>query len=162
MRIGSKYLIRQATGNDIPVLAQMRWEHIMSYDEYNKRHLIERSLFDQTCENFLRAGINNKQWVIFVAEQGQQIVGHIYIQVIQTIPKPYALQGAWGYVSNMYVQEAHRNKGVGKRLLDETKKWATQLDLELLLLWPSEKSVDFYIRNGFNADETVQYTIKND
>lgn len=158
----SEYFIRQATISDIPTLTKMRWEHIMSYDEYNKRESVDRSLFDQACEDFLRNGIESGQWVIFVAQQHNQLVGHAYIHVIQTIPKPHELHGAWGYVSNMYVEKAHRKQGIGKKLLDATKKWATSIDLELLLLWPSEKSVGFYLNNGFKTDETLQYTIKDD
>lgn len=157
-----EYIIRQATIIDVPELTSMRWEHIMSYEENNNKQVVERSLFDQTCQDFLRDGIESGRWIIFVAQQDSQLVGHVYIQLIQAIPKPYELRPAWGYVTNMYVQEAHRNQGVGKQLLDATKKWATSVDLELLLLWPSEKSVDFYLKNGFCADATMQYSIKDD
>lgn len=163
MTITKTIKIRQATIEDIPRLVSMRWEHINLYAEYQQRPAVAYQDFEKACTTFLHTGITTGRWIVFVAIVDTVIVGHAYVQVVEKIPKPYELYGSWGYVSNMYVQEPHRNQGTGTLLLDALKTWACDVQLELLLLWPSEKSVNFYERNGFTAKTTcMQYTIKGD
>jgi GNAT superfamily N-acetyltransferase len=158
-----QYSIRKAVVSDIPALTKMRWDHIMGYAEFSQRPVVDRNLFNQACDNFLRNALATGQWVVFIAEHEKQLIGHLYIQIIHKIPKPYELQGSWGYVTNTYVEEPYRNQEIGKKLLDAVKEWGQKNNLELLLLWPSEKSVDFYRRNGFSADtRCMQYTFKED
>jgi GNAT superfamily N-acetyltransferase len=42
-----------------------------------------------------------------------------------------------------------RNAGVGQQLLMAIKDWAYADDLELLVVWPSERAYPFYERAGF-------------
>jgi hypothetical protein len=42
-------------------------------------------------------------------------------------------------------------------------RWARAEDLELLMVWPSEASVDFYGRAGFERDpEALVLALRND
>lgn len=43
-----------------------------------------------------------------------------------------------------------RNSGVGQRLLTAVKDWASGENLELLVVWPSERAYPFYQRAGFS------------
>ncbi len=159
----TKATIRKATIADVSRLVRMRWEHINIYNEYKRRPTVSYEQFEQSCSLFLHEGITSGRWVVFVAVINEVIVGHSYVQVIEKIPKPYSLEGAWGYVSNMYIEEPYRNHGIGTMLIDVLKAWAHEEKFELLLLWPSEKSTNFYARNGFSAEtKCMQYTIKED
>ncbi len=48
------------------------------------------------------------------------------------------------------------NQGIGSELLTRASKWAAEQDLEMLLVWPSEQSLDFYARAGFSREEEVR------
>ena len=62
-----------------------------------------------------------------------------------------------GYLTNVYVLPDRRNQGVGARILAEVKGWAKEAGLELLIVWPSDKSRAFYRRAGFTGrDDPLQ------
>jgi GNAT superfamily N-acetyltransferase len=42
-----------------------------------------------------------------------------------------------------------RNAGVGQELLTAIRDWARGVDLEILVVWPSERAYSFYERAGF-------------
>lgn len=52
-------------------------------------------------------------------------------------------------LTNSYVLPQARNAGVGQQLLAAIEAWARAEDLELLLVWPSERAYPFYERAGF-------------
>ena len=39
--------------------------------------------------------------------------------------------------------------------MDRVKAWATEKDLEILIVWPSSKAVKFYERKGFKNDNEI-------
>jgi N-acetylglutamate synthase-like GNAT family acetyltransferase len=43
-----------------------------------------------------------------------------------------------------------RNSGVGSKLLAAVSEWARELELEMLIVWPSDASIPFYRRAGFD------------
>jgi GNAT superfamily N-acetyltransferase len=79
------------------------------------------------------------------------IISHIYVVKVKKVPKPGKLNGSWGYVTAVYTVPEHQNKGIGSMLMDAVKEWSRQQELELLIVWPSERSVPFYDRAGFNG-----------
>lgn len=52
-------------------------------------------------------------------------------------------------MTSVYALPEVRNQGIGSLLLRRVIEWAKEQRLELLLLWPSERSVPFYERAGF-------------
>ena len=73
--------------------------------------------------------------------------------VVTRMPRPATGGGShtsqWGYISNVYVQPAHRDRGVGGRLLDAATTYADEHALARVVLSPSERSIPFYRRRGF-------------
>lgn len=72
------------------------------------------------------------------------------VTIVRKLPNPGSLRGRWGYISNSYVLPELRNVGVGHRLLMAIEDWARVEDLELLVVWPSERAYPFYQRAGFS------------
>jgi GNAT superfamily N-acetyltransferase len=71
------------------------------------------------------------------------------VAVVRTLPSPENLCDRWDYISNSYVLPEMRNAGVGQLLVTAVKEWALREDLELLVVWPSERAYPFYERAGF-------------
>lgn len=65
------------------------------------------------------------------------------------MPHPRRLDSRWGYISNMFVLEDHRGRGIGSALLQELISVAGDRGYARLVLSPSERSIDFYERAGF-------------
>ena len=98
---------------------------------------------------FLHRALSSDRWSIWVAEVDGRLVAHIYLQIVVKVPRPGRFAARWGYVSAVYTVPEARNQGIGSRLLRGVIGWAKEEGLELVLLWPSERSVPFYERAGF-------------
>jgi GNAT superfamily N-acetyltransferase len=65
------------------------------------------------------------------------------------MPRPGRPESRWGYVSNMFVREELRDRGIGSALLRAVVAAADQRGYARLVLSPSEPSLAFYRRAGF-------------
>jgi GNAT superfamily N-acetyltransferase len=65
------------------------------------------------------------------------------------MPRPGRPDSRWGYVSNMFVREEHRDRGLGSALLDTVIAAARERRYARLVLSPSERATTFYQRAGF-------------
>jgi GNAT superfamily N-acetyltransferase len=72
------------------------------------------------------------------------------------MPRPGRRDSRWGYVSNMFVREELRNRGIGSALLAAAVAAADERGYARLVLSPSAESVSLYRRAGFVVpDEAV-------
>ena len=65
------------------------------------------------------------------------------------MPSPGAPAGRWGYLGNAFVLGAHRDRGIGRAMLDAAIAEARARDYVRIVLSPSARSVPFYRRAGF-------------
>ncbi|WP_130805506.1 GNAT family N-acetyltransferase [Senegalia massiliensis] len=145
-------IYRLARESDISMLSEMRWEH--EYEEEGKFDTSKED-FIKACKLFLGDGLKNDTWDYWVAEENNIIISNIYINRIRKVPKPQKLFAEIGYVTNVYTKPEFRNKGVGTELLKKVKQWAINNKIELLFVWPSQKSVTFYERQGFSMNNEI-------
>lgn len=152
---------RMATERDLRSLAELRWEF---HAEDNGELPAEgKDGFVQECEAFLRAGLAEGRWVYWVAEDEGRIVAHMFVQRVRKVPRPGRPHAEYGYLTNVYARPDHRNGGVGSALIARVKEWARAAGLEMLIVWPSERSVPFYRRAGFAPDgEMLQLSLEAD
>jgi GNAT superfamily N-acetyltransferase len=148
-------IIRLATIEDIPELVQMRWD--FSEDERSSSTVIFEE-FNQICSEFLIKAIQGGDWFIWVAEIEEQIISHMYLQLIHKVPRPGKSPNPhFGYVTNIYTRPAYRRQGVGSKIHIAIEQWSKENDVEFLILWPSPPSVPFYSRNGFlHCEEAME------
>jgi len=101
--------------------------------------------------------INSKYLDLIVAEDEGVLLGSCYLNVIPNITRggrPYAL------IENVVTHSAHRNRGIGKSLLDHAVELAWEQDCYKVMLMSgrTESGVHaFYKKCGFNADEKQAY-----
>lgn len=124
----------------------MRWE-------FTLEHQLEVSddfeLFAAECRTFLQEAICGERWHIWIAEVEGVIASHIYIQLIDKVPRPGRITYPFAYMTNVYTDPDYRSQGIGSQLLKTIREWATANKFEFIIAWPSDESREFYSRNGY-------------
>jgi ribosomal protein S18 acetylase RimI-like enzyme len=90
---------------------------------------------------------------IIIAVENDKIMGFIHIAEEKTLSYACFIPHKYAVIVDLYVQEAHRQRGVGTRLLEAAKQWAQArgLDyLELNVLAENENGIQFYRHQKFN------------
>ncbi|MBX3084052.1 MAG: GNAT family N-acetyltransferase [Anaerolineae bacterium] len=140
--------IRQAHVADADQLAKLRWEHAFYYED--KPGPDERlEDFTVAFRPFIEQILTGGKWAIWVAEEDGILVSQMYVQRIDKVPRPGRFGKQYGYITNVYTLPEYRNNGIGTRLLRRVIAWAGEIELELLIVWPSKASREFYQRQGF-------------
>jgi GNAT superfamily N-acetyltransferase len=138
--------IRKAREEDIDALILMRWEFTF---EHQPEVQDDYGLFAMECRTFLEQAIRGDRWHIWVAELDGVIASHIYINLIDKVPRPGRITYPFAYMTNVYTDPDYRSQKIGSQLLSAIKDWATENKFEFIIVWPSEESRDFYARNGY-------------
>jgi GNAT superfamily N-acetyltransferase len=152
----SSVQIRVATESDAPALAKLRYELRSSA----KRTATEEQ-FAERCTLWMRERLHRGScWRCWIAESEQTSIGNIWAQLVEKIPNPAAETECYLYITNFYVREEYRGKGIGTVLLSEALTWARTNNAHTAILWPRERSKSLYLRHGFTAaDDLMQLVI---
>lgn len=138
---------RLATEGDIQSLCDMRWDHRIG-GALRRGDLYDR--FAASFAAFLRRALASGRWAVWVAEDDTgEIVSHIYLEAVEMVPKPEALDRSFVYMAAVYTKPEWRGKGVGGRLLQEACASVRGSHPESIIVWPSERAVSLYEREGF-------------
>ena len=152
-------IFRKAEGKDAKELAEIRWDFQYDPRDGSSEPELSKDEFISYCADFLEESLIGESWVCWIAEERGQIISQIFIKKIRKIPKPKKLYDAYGYVTNVYTRPEFRNKSIGRQLMTKVKEWAIEEDLELLIVWPSQKSIGFYESMGFSSDNEIRNCI---
>jgi len=100
-------------------------------------------------------------WRCWVAEVNHELVGAVWIQLVEKIPNPRAEAEHHAYLTNFYIQEQARGRGIGSQLLRATLDWCQEHDIHAVILWPTERSRSLYERHGFAVrDDIMELIVK--
>jgi GNAT superfamily N-acetyltransferase len=154
-----EYLL--AAPEDIPILAEMRWENRQERGHESQPAPENKADFIQVCQQFLEEAFYSGHWYIWVAAEEAELVAHIYVHMIEKVPRLSSFHPCFGYMTNVYTRPSWRGEGVGGRLLEAVVDWAKEEGMEFLFLWPSEESSNFYSKAGFtNQTEVMELHLK--
>jgi GNAT superfamily N-acetyltransferase len=87
----------------------------------------------------------------WLAVHGEAPVGMASLFEYRRMPRPGQPASRWGYVSNVFVREGFRNRGIGSTLLAAVVAAADERSYARLVLSPAERTLAFYRRAGFVA-----------
>ena len=150
---------RIATEDDLPQLAQMRWDFRKEDDDEDP--VMTHAQFIESCMTFLKYGMHSRRRVYWVATHHGTVVSHIFIYTIQSVPRPCKQADYWGYMTNVYTKPSYRKQGIGSALIHHAIHWAHAQGLDQLIVSPSDEAVTFYQRAGFTREtEFMQLTLK--
>src|ERR1044072_8905446 len=141
-----KPLIRIATVMDAPALARARYDFRAPLNPVSEN----QDRFIERCQQWMEERLReNSLWRCWVAEQGDTLVGNLWMQLIEKIPNPVVEAEYHAYITNVYVSEAVRGQGIGSSLLATAIDWVKTQDIHAVILWTTEKSRPLYARQGF-------------
>ena len=147
--------IRMAKKGDFAQLAEMKWQHCAEDDEdYNESNLldVDKAAFIKEFVDFLT---KHTEYKIFVACDDDTVASAMFVYTIPKIPKPNGKSKNIAYLTNVYTKKEYRRKKVGTELLERIKAELTKENCELLFVWPSDKSINWYCRNGFYLENEI-------
>lgn len=141
--------IRPSTNDDLTSLAELRWclctDDAEVENPEEKKRFIKR--FCLQVKKLQKMG-NLRH---FIADDQGDVIGVISLFLVNKIPSPDDINGSWGYITNVYVKPEHRDRGIGSKLLQFVKNYSEANGDELLVVWPSDRSYPFYMREGFKS-----------
>ena len=142
--------IRFATFTDAKPLAQLR------YALRSKPHDNEsESAFLERCHTWMTIHLHQPFWRAWVLEDDDRIIGALWLQLIEKIPNPTSEPELMAYITNVFVNEDARGKGLGSSLLSTALEFCKRENIKTVILWPSKKSRTLYERHGFAVREDL-------
>ena len=138
----SDALIRRAERADLAAIVQLRREWTQED---------EGEVADPDFEENLATWFG-REWprrIMWLAEEDGRPVGMMNLAIYERMPKPGRALSRWGYLGNVFVLAAYRNRGIGSRLVSAAFDFADANALARVVLSPSERSIPLYERAGF-------------
>lgn len=143
---------RRARADDSARLAAMR---LAMRVEGGEAPGPDQAGFLDRCSEYYRCTINDPVETHWVAAIGERIVGTVSLHRVRMIPRPCRFDDSFGCITNNYVLPELRGRGIAGGLLAQVAAAAAAEELELLIVWPSERAVPFYARAGFLWENEV-------
>ena len=139
-------LVRPAAPDDVPALAELRWEFRAGRGAPAENH----DAFVSRCTAWMRDElVTCESWRAWLAEIDGRIIAQVWVHTIPKVPNPVGERERHAYLSNLYVTPDARG-GVGTRLLDTAIDWCEGAGVDSILLQPTPLGRALYMRRGFS------------
>ena len=149
-------MIRLAVGEDALVLARLRYAFRAGIGEAVE----DEASFVDRCARWMGRRLEEASaWRCWVAEADDEIQGNIWLQLIEKLPNPVVELERHGYITNAFVLEAARNRGLGGRLLSAALAYCREAGVDSVILWPTEHSRSLYARHGFAVRDDIMEAV---
>lgn len=148
--------IRLANPSDAPTLARLRYALRSSTGSVSE----PENEFLGRCAEWMKEHLKAKSlWQCWVAKSEHDLIGCLWLQLVEKIPNPRSEPEYHAYLTNFYVEEFARGKGIGSELLSTAIAWCETRDVHAVILWPTERSRSLYQRCGFAVRDDLMELI---
>ena len=140
-------IIRKATIDDIRAINELFWE--LDTDAINDQP--EHFQRGARTVEYLSGIIEDSTSDFLLAILDTEIVGFSLLFQKETKGLSLLVPCKYAYIQDFIVTDRHRNKGIGSKLMHESKQWAKEHGMEYLRLsvLPENKNAQrFYMRHG--------------
>lgn len=142
-------MLREATRRDIPAVAAL-WHEMMEFHQRVDPRFHFRRDIQKELERHLWQTIRSRDAALFVAEDGDSLVGYIAGEIHHR--RPIYPAGTYGFISDLCVTAARRREGIGSRLVAVLLDWFRSRGIttvELLVAVANPVSTGFWRAMGF-------------
>lgn len=139
--------IREAALEDLDLVVNLRLRFLAEHRHSGPDEL--PASFVATTREFLYRHLDEETARSWIATDQGEVMGVVTMLILDLAPRPEDASGLEGYVVNMYVDRAHRRRGVGKALLGQCLNAATDIGLRRLLLYATDDGRSLYTSAGF-------------
>src|SRR5689334_146216 len=102
--------VRRAAPSDAPRLAQLR----LAFRSERHPTTEDAQSFLARCRDWMIARLErDSSWRTWILDRDGEVLGNIWLQVIEKIPNPGDESERHAYISNFYVHPDVRNSGAG-------------------------------------------------
>jgi GNAT superfamily N-acetyltransferase len=139
-------MLRRAAPRDARTLAELRYEFRSALSPAEE----DRADFVARCESWMQPRLaGNTAWHCWVAELDGEIVGNVWLEMIEKMPNPVGDRELHTYLTSFFVRTGKRGAGIGSALLRTALFWAESQRVDAVILWPTPDSRPLYARHGF-------------
>jgi GNAT superfamily N-acetyltransferase len=99
-----------------------------------------------------------REWsrrIMWLAEEGGRPAGMMNLAIYERMLRPGRALSRWGYLGNVFVLAAYRNRGIGSQLVNAALSYADQNGFARVVLSPTERSIPLYERAGFGPADAL-------
>ena len=148
--------IREANETDAESLAELRYALRATSDATEPKNEFLRRCREWIATHLIAEG----SWHCWVADANGELLGAIWLQLIEKIPNPRSEAEHHVYITNFFVKETARGNGIGTQLLTIAIDWCRDQDVHEIILWPRQRSRSLYQRHGFaDASDMMELVI---
>ncbi len=150
--MASEVRVRRAKLSDLPVVIRL-WRELIGYHEaLGGQDFRLAPNAERDWKKYLRGHLTHANKLGLVAEVEGKPVGFL-LATIELRP-PILMERKYGHISDVYVQEPERRKGVGKALVAETLRWFEEKRIMRVRLQTDARNTlgfEFWKRLGFQT-----------
>ena len=151
--------IRVAKSRDSRALADLRYRFRAETEPTTE----SKSRFVRRCTSWMKKRFRSgsSSWRCWVLDDGDQLLGHVCVQLFEKIPNPvHDEPELHAYLTNFYVVPEMRRQRLGKRLLDTALSWCRARGTDAIILWATPGSRSLYRRCGL-ADSSDIFELRH-
>jgi len=140
-------LFRQATKNDLKILASLRVKFLQEVEEPSldeSSDTLEASILQHFTEKMLKS-----EFISWVAIEDDEIIATSGVSYLEVPPSFSNISGKEAYVMNMYTKPQFRKKGIGNQLLDIIIDEIMKKGIKKIRLHTTEVGKPIYLKKGF-------------
>ena len=141
-------LIRRTEHADLAAMVQLRREWTQEQDG----DIADPDFDENLAAWFARESSRRIMWL---AEEGGRPVGMMNLAIYDRMPRPGRAISRWGYLGNVFVLAAYRDRGTGSQLVSAALNYADENGFVRVVLSPTERSIPLYERAGFGAADAL-------
>ena len=144
--------VRAATEADVAVLADFRTRMFreMGYGEGELEGLPEAQLA------YFSAAMAEGRLHGWLAEEDGAVVGAVELDVRRVAPGPVTRRSSLPYVYGLFVEPAHRRRGVARRLMETAHSWVVEQGYEAVALHATAAGRPLYEKLGFEPTSEMR------